>query len=305
MAEAKPRLRGAERGEALMALALCAPALAAIVGVALFPLAYTAWESLHLHDLRMPWLGRPFIGFGNYSEALSDRRFWEALGHTAAFAAVTVSAELVLGLLLALLLHGSAFARGPLRALALLPWALPTVVVALVFRFLFEAGGAADALLLASGLARDAPLWLSDAQLAWVPIVLADVWKTTPFVALLLLAGLQGIDPVLYEAARIDGAGPLATLVHVTLPGLLPALLVAVIFRVVDALRVFDLIYVLTAGGPGTATEPLAMYAFAALLRNLRFGYGAALAWVVFAMTFMLALLYLRVAGRALLEEAR
>jgi ABC-type sugar transport system permease subunit len=116
---------------------------------------------------------------------------------------------------------------------------------------------------------------------------------------------LQGIDPVLYEAARIDGAGRFATLLHITLPGLVPALLVAAIFRVVDALRVFDLVYVLTAGGPGTATEPLAMYAFAALLRNLRFGYGAALAWVVFALTFVLALLYLRVAGRALLDEAR
>lgn len=284
---------GGERGERRAAALLCAPALLSIVAVALFPLLYTLWESLHLHDLRMPWRGRPFVGLANYAEALSDERFWGALGNTALFAVVTVALELVLGLALALLLHGTFRGRGLARTLSILPWALPTVVVAVIWRFLFEAG------------AQDGPEWLSDAQLAWLPIVLADVWKTTPFVALLLLAGLSGIDPVLYEAARIDGAGRLATLVHVTLPALRPALVVAVLFRSVDALRVFDLIFVLTAGGPGTATEPLAMYSFVALLRNLRFGYGSALSVIVFALTALLALAYIRAAGGALLEDRR
>jgi ABC-type sugar transport system permease subunit len=293
----------AERRDLRLALLLCAPAVLSVCAVALFPLIYTVWESLHLHDLRMPWRGRPFIGLANYAEALSDPRFLGALVHTLVFAALSVSLELVLGLVLALLLHGGFAGRGVARTLALLPWAMPTVVVALVWRFLFEPAGGADALLLATGLVERAPLWLGDPVLAWVPIVLADVWKTTPFVALLLLAGLASIDPALYEAARIDGAGRLQTLWHVTLPSLQPALLVAVIFRSVDALRVFDLIFVLTSGGPGTATEPLSMYSFVALLRNLRFGYGAALAVIVFVLTLLLALLFLRVGGRALLGE--
>jgi ABC-type sugar transport system permease subunit len=309
MAESRPpRARGrwsAERSERQLALLMCAPALLAIGAVALAPLAYTFWESLHLHDLRMPWRGRPFIGLANYTEALADRRFWQALAHTAGFAAVSVSLELLLGLALALLLHGSFAGRALARTIALLPWAMPAVVAALVWRFLFEPGGAADALLLSTGAVERAPAWLSDAQLAWLPIVLADVWKTTPFVALLLLAGLSAVDPALYEAARIDGAGALAAFRHVTLPALQPALVVAAIFRSVDALRVFDLIFVLTAGGPGTATEPLAMYSFTALLRNLRFGYGAALAVIAFLITLVLAWVYMRFAARALIEGGR
>jgi ABC-type sugar transport system permease subunit len=307
MADADPRTPKrwqAERSDLRLAVLLCAPALVSIGAVALFPLAYTVWESLHLHDLRMPWRGRPFIGLANYVEALSDERFWGALGHTVLFAGLTVSLEVVLGLGLALLLHRSFAGRGLARTLALLPWAMPTVVVALVWRFLFEPAGAADTLVLAAG-AEHAPLWLAEPNLAWVPIVLADVWKTTPFVALLLLAGLAGIDPTLYEAARIDGAGPFQMLWHVTLPGLLPALLVAVIFRSVDALRVFDLIFVLTSGGPGTATEPLSMYSFVALLRNLRFGYGSALAVIVFLLTLALALAFMRIGGRALLGDRK
>jgi ABC-type sugar transport system permease subunit len=298
----KPRRRpGAEARERRLALWLCAPAIVTICAVALFPLGFTVWESLHLHDLRMPWLGRPFIGLGNYLEALSDTRFWDALAHTGLFTLITVSVELALGLALALLLHGSFVGRGLVRTLSLLPWAMPTVVVGLIFRFFFEPSGAADALLRMGGAAP--PHFLSDPWWAWTPIVIADVWKTTPFVALMLLAGLASIEPELYEAARVDGAGPLATLWHVTLPALRPTLLVAAVFRSVDAFRVFDLIFVLTSGGPGTATEPLAMYSFVALLRNLRFGYGSALAVIVFAVTLALSLAYLRLGRRVLLKE--
>jgi ABC-type sugar transport system permease subunit len=282
-----------------------APALGAVGLVALFPLAWTLWESLHVHDLRMPWLGRPFVGLANYAEAFSTPRFWEALGHTAFFAAASVSLELGLGLLLALVLHRRFRGRGLARTAALLPWAIPTVVAALVWRFLFEGPGApAGALVRGLGLATEAPVWLAHPLLAWVPLVLADVWKTTPFVALLLLAGLQAIDPELTEAARVDGASAWQRFRHVTWPLLRPALAVALVFRSLDALRVFDLVYVLTGGGPGTATEPLALYAFQALLHDLRFGYGSALSMLLFAAAFALALAYLRLARRALLEDA-
>lgn len=295
-----------ERREARLAWLLCGPALLAILAVAVFPLAWTLLESLHLHDLRMPWLGRPFVGLANYAEALGEPRFWQALAHTGFFAATSVSLEIVLGLLLALGLHGAFRGRGLARTAALLPWAIPTVVAALVWRFLFEGPtGAANQLLTGVGLAGEAPVWFADARLAWVPIILADVWKTTPFVALLLLAGLQGIDAELYEAARVDGAGALARFRHVTLPLLRPALVVAVIFRALDALRVFDLVFVLSGGGPGTATEPVALYAFQSLLQDLRFGYGSALSLIIFGVSFALAWAYIRLVGASLVAAER
>lgn len=278
--------RGAEAREARLAYGMVAPAVATILLVALFPLSWTIWESLHLHDLRMPWLGQPFVGLQNYAEVLGERRFWGAMGHTLWFAVASVSLELVLGCVLALAMNRTFRGRALVRASILIPWAIPTVVAALVWRFMFE------------GLEG----WLTNDVRAWVPVILSDVWKTTPFVALLLLAGLQGIDPALYEAARIDGASPWRQFRYVTLPLLAPAIMVALIFRTLDAFRVFDLIYVLTGGGPGTATEPIALYTFNSLMHNLRFGYGSALSVLVFLVTFMLALGYIRLLGRGLTE---
>jgi ABC-type sugar transport system permease subunit len=289
-------------GEARLAWLLVLPALVAIGSVAIFPIIWTAWESLHLHDLRMPWLGRPFIGSGNYLEVLSDRRFLLALAHTAAFVALTVPLELAFGLLLALALDRAVAARNLVRTAVLLPWSIPTVVAALVWRFIFESpGGIANAGMAAAGLA--APTWFADPSAAWLPIVAADVWKATPFVVLLLVAGLQNIDRSLYEAAKVDGAGAWRTLVDITLPLLAPALLVAFLFRALDAFRVFDIIYVMTGGGPGTATEPLALYTFTTLLQNLRFGYGAALSIVVFVIAFVFALATIRTLGRSVVES--
>jgi ABC-type sugar transport system permease subunit len=280
--------------ETRLAWLFVAPALAAIASIAVFPLGWTLWESLHRHDLRMPWLGRPFIGLGNYAAIAQDGRFLDALLHTLFFTATTVVLELVLGLLLALAMNRAFRGRGAVRAAILVPWSIPTVVAALVWRFLFDSqSGPVSALV--AGLTGERIVWFVHAWTAWVPIIVADVWKTTPFVALLLLAGLQNIPRELYEAAAVDGARPAAQLWRITLPLLKPALLVALIFRTLDAFRVFDLVYVLTAGGPGTATEPLALYTFNALFQNLRSGYASALSVIVFAITFGLALLYIRV----------
>ena len=292
---------GAERAEARLAWFLVIPAVATIALVAIFPLVWTVWESLHVHDLRMPWRGRPFIGLGNYVEALGDPRFWGALWHTLLFTFATVGLELALGLMLALQLNRTFRGRGLVRAAVLVPWAIPTVVGALLWRFIFDSqAGIANALLASAGLIDEPIVWFIHSVGAWVPVILADVWRMTPFVTLLLLAGLQNIDESLYEAARIDGAGPWKQFVHVTFPLLKPALLVTLIFRTLDAFRVFDLIFVLTGGGPGTATEPIALYTFNALLQNLRFGYGAALSVFVFLVTFGLALLYIRLLGAGL-----
>ncbi|HEX5110011.1 MAG TPA: sugar ABC transporter permease [Vicinamibacterales bacterium] len=291
--------------EASLGWALTLPALAAIAVVAVFPIGWTTWESLHAHDLRMPWLGRPFVGLANYAEALSSTRFWSALAHTAVFAALTVTLELTAGFVLALVVDRIARGRDLVRTAVLLPWAIPTVVVALVWRFLFETpSGLVNDLL--RRLAISSPTWFADPFAAWVPVMLADAWKMTPFVAVLLLAGLQTIDRSLYEAARMDGAGWRRQFTDITLPLLRPALLVAFIFRTLDALRVFDVIYVMTAGGPGTATEPIALLTFSTLLQNLRFGFGAALSMIVFAFSFVLAVVCIRLLGRqALLERVR
>jgi ABC-type sugar transport system permease subunit len=294
-----PQHRPAEpwrHAEARLAWALVFPAMAVIGLIAIFPILWTMWESMHLHDLRMPWLGRPFVGAANYVEALTDRRLREALAHTGVFVAATVTLELAAGLLLALALHRLTRAREVVRTAVLLPWAVPTVVAALVWRFMFESpGGLATAAL--TGLGVRAPTWFADAVAAWVPLILADVWKTTPFVALLLLAGLQQIDRSLYEAAEVDGAGPWQQFTEVTLPLLQPALIVAFLFRTLDAFRVFDIVYVLTGGGPGTATEPIALYTFTTLLQNLRFGYGSALSVIIFVVAFVFALATIRVLG--------
>jgi ABC-type sugar transport system permease subunit len=284
--------------DARLARWLVSPALVVIALVAIFPLGWTLWESLHRHDLRLPWRGQPFVGLGNYVRIIHDPRFWGALGHTALFTVVSVALELVLGLIFALAMNRAFRGRGLVRVAVLVPWAIPTVVAALLWRFLFDSqAGIANALLMQTGVIDKPIVWFVHAATAWVPVILADVWKTTPFVALLLLAGLQNIDSALYEAAAVDGAGAWRQLTRITIPLLKPAILLVLIFRTLDAFRVFDLIYVLTGGGPGTSTEPIALYAFNALLQNLQFGYGAAISVVIFLITFGLALIYIKGLG--------
>jgi ABC-type sugar transport system permease subunit len=297
---------GMARRDARLGWLLVSPALGVIVLVSLVPVTATAWAALHRHDLRLPWLGRPFVGLANFAEAAADPRVVEAVLHTVGFALVSVPLELALGLALALVMQAAARGRGLIRTTALLPWAIPTVVAALVWRFMFDAqaGIAAEAARRA-GLAGPSFDWLIDPLAAWVPIVLADVWKTTPFVAILLLAGLQAIDTSLDEAARMDGARTFRRFATITLPLLGPALVVAGTFRFLDALRLFDLAYVLTGGGPGTATEPLSLYAFIALTQRLQFGYGSALSIGVFLLTFAFALVAVRALSRSMAADGR
>jgi multiple sugar transport system permease protein len=187
----------------------------------------------------------------------------------------------------------------------LLPWAIPTAASALVWRFLFDSQAGLVNEILIAGHALDAPrVWLVDPILAWVAIIVADVWKTTPFVALLLLAGLQNIDESLYDAARVDGARPWREFVEITLPLLAPAIVVALAFRALDAFRVFDLIYVLTGGGPARRPSR-SRSTFSALLQKLRFGCASALSVIVFAGTFVLGLIYIRLTARHLLTLER
>nr|WP_231967808.1 sugar ABC transporter permease [Thermanaeromonas toyohensis] len=226
---------------------------------------------------------------------LRDSRFLSATTNTFTFTLVSVALELILGLSLALLMHKSYRGRGLVRAAALVPWAIPTVISAMMWKFLYnDQLGAINDILLRLKIIPAYQAWLGSEKTALAAAIIADVWKTTPFMALLLLAGLQVIPEELYEAATVDGASRLKQFTRITLPLLKPAILVALIFRTLDAFRVFDLIYVLTGGGPGNSTETLTIYAYKTLFRNLDFGLGSALSVVIFFMVFGISLIYIR-----------
>lgn len=264
------------------------PAMLALGAVAVFPLAWAVWLSLHRHIL--VFQEREFIGLRNYAFLLGDGRFWSATWNTAYFAIVAVCVELVLGLMLALLLNAAFPGRGLLRAAVLVPWGIPTVVSAKMWAWLFNPEyGAITAL-----LSTQEVNWLGTPGYAMHAAIVVDVWKTTPFIALLLLAGLQGIPAELYRAARIDGASPLRTFFSITLPLLKPVIAVAVLFRLLDAARVFDAIYVLTEGGPANTTETLSIYAYKTLMRSGDFGYGSALAVATFIAVMAVSIAYLK-----------
>jgi multiple sugar transport system permease protein len=286
-----------------MTLLLLLPALALVLGVFLWPLLRYGWLSLQASSVLTGLVPVP-NGGANWQRLLADARFWQDAAQTLRFAGLSLALELLLGLGLALLLHRPLPRRGLVRAVVLLPWALPTTVMALGWRWILnDPFGPLNGLLQSLGL----PVYgfLSQPATTWLFTVLADVWKTTPFVALLLLAGLQAIPSELEEALRLEGAGPLQRLRRLTLPLLAPYLLLAALFRLAQALGVFDLIQVLTGGGPASSTESLALYAYLNAMRFLDFGYAATLMLGMFALVLGLsALVLLTQALRRRLAEA-
>ncbi|HEX6320583.1 MAG TPA: sugar ABC transporter permease [Burkholderiales bacterium] len=254
-----------------------APAALLLGIVTLYPLAHVVWLSLERRSLLDPAPPR-FIGLDNYLRLAGDERFWNALGNTLYFVGVSVSLELALGLAFALAVQRPFRGRAALYGVILLPWAVPTAVSARMWEWMYNSEiGVLNYLLGAQVNWLGSPAWALNAA------ILMDVWKSTPFVALLLVAGLQGIPRDLYRAAEVDGATRWTVLRRITLPLLAPVILVALIFRTIDAFRVFDSIYVLTGGGPANSTETLSIYAYKALFQSLEFGYGSTLAVSVFA----------------------
>ena len=260
--------------------------------VAVYPIAYAVWLSLHEYSVITPGLSR-FAGLRNYTTALSDPAFWSALGTTFAFTAISVGLELLLGLAMALVMNEAFPGRGALRAIVLVPWAVLSVVTAMMWRSIFEPDlGIANQFLSWLGLPGGDTVWLGQRGWAFAVIVIADVWKCAPFMALLLLARLQTIPSDLYEAARVDGANAWQRFRRITLPLLAPAILVALIFRTLDALRIFDLPYVLTRGANGT--ETLSLYAYQQLTVEGIVGRGSALSVITFVVIMGVSLVYLR-----------
>jgi len=274
-----------------MTLLLLLPALALVLGVFLWPLLRYGWLSQQASSVLTGLVPVP-NGGANWQRLLADARFWQDAAQTLRFAGLSLALELLLGLGLALLLHRPLPRRGLVRAVVLLPWALPTTVMALGWRWILnDPFGPLNSLLQSLGL--PAYGFLSQPVTTWLFTVLADVWKTTPFAALLLLAGLQAIPSELEEALRLEGAGPWQRLRRLTLPLLAPYLLLAALFRLAQALGVFDLIQVLTGGGPASSTESLALYAYLNAMRFLDFGYAATLMLGMFALVLGLSALVL------------
>lgn len=282
------------------------PMLLCLLLVAAWPLLRTFWFSLTDASLSDTGAGH-FIGLGNYllhdgsewSGLLVDPQWWNAVRNTLYFALVSVSLEVLLGLAVALLLNVRFAGRTLVRAMILIPWAIPTIVSAKIWSWMLnDQFGILNHLMLGLGLI-DAPLaWTADAELSMWAVIVVDVWKTLPFVALLMLAALQMLPADCYEAARVDGIHPLKVFWRVTLPLLLPALLVATIFRILDALRVFDVIYVLTSNS--SSTMSMSVFARQQLVEFQDVGYGSAASTLLFLVVALIATLYLYLGRRQL-----
>ncbi len=270
------------RREQNTAWILLLPALLLLLLVFAYPIARAFWLSLFTQNLGTK-LQAEFSGLDNYVRMAGDGRFWQSFLTTSIFTTTSVVLELLLGMGIALVLNQRFLGRSLVRTSAILPWALPTALIGLAWAWIFnDQFGVVNDLLLRLGLIETGINWLGEPNLARIAVIFADVWKTTPFISILLLAGLQSISPDLYEAHSIDGASPWQSFRQITLPLLMPQILIASLFRFAQAFGVFDLIAVMTNGGPGGATEVVSLYIYSTVMRYLDFGYGAALVVVTF-----------------------
>ncbi|ORB34532.1 ABC transporter permease [Mycobacterium paraseoulense] len=286
----RPRSRNrlSERG---LAFALVAPAAILMLAVTAYPIGYAVWLSLQRNNLATP-NDTAFVGLSNYQTILTDRYWWTALAVTLGITVVSVALEFVLGLALALVMHRTLIGKGLVRTAVLVPYGIVTVVASYSWYYAWTPGTGYLADLLPHG---GAPLTQQLPSLGIV--VLAEVWKTTPFMALLLLAGLALVPEDLLKAAQVDGAGPWRRLIRVTLPIIKPAVVVALLFRTLDAFRIFDNIYVLTDGANNT--DSVSILGYDNLFKGFNVGLGSAISVLIFGCAGVIALVYIKVFGAA------
>ncbi len=290
---------GYAKKERLLAWALIVPAFIVVFALIFMPIVRAFWMSLHTIDFKRPALGQPFVGLENYIDVFQDGFFWASVGRTVYFMAVSIAIELVIGVAIALLLNQEFKGRGALRAIILIPWALPITIDAIMWKWIFNPNyGALNSLLWQLGLIDSYRAWLSDPFGALNMVIVADMWKVTPLVVLLTLAALQTIPKNLYEAAVVDGAGHWYSFWHITLPLLRPALAIILVIRTMDAFKVFDIIYIMTSGGPSDGTKVIAYYTYLEAFSYLRFGRGAALAYLMTFFIAIMAYIYIRLVSR-------
>ena len=280
--------------EGRFALALLAPSIIVVFGIVIYPILRTLYTSLFAVDTPFP--GHfPWVGLDNYKFAITHGEFWSAVERTAYFTIVSTGLELVFGMGIALLLYAPLRGRWLFRTIVVLPWALPTIVNGAMWRYFFNAQyGVVNAALTQLGIQSSYHAFLSSPFGALNIVILADVWKNTSLVAFFLLAGLTTIPRDLYEAARIDGYGRWGAFVHITLPLLRPVIVVVLVLRTIEAFKVFDIIYVMTGGGPANGTQSIAYYTYQRAFSDEYFGYGSALAYLIVLFILGFAVLYIR-----------
>jgi ABC-type sugar transport system permease subunit len=284
------------RADRRLGYVLVAPVLVALLAITGYPLVYNIWNSLHFDNLSYGNLPHRFTGAANYKAVVTSAEWVSALERTLAFTVVSIAFDIVVALALALMLHRQFRGRGLLRAAVLVPWAVPTVVSAMLWKTMFDPrAGFVDYFLAAFHPAWAGLSWLgANTARSWVAIFIADSWKNIPFVAILLLAGLQVIPTDVYEAARVDGASWWQSFRRITLPMLRPALSTALIFRTLQALLVFDVIYIMTGGGPGNSTETLSFLSYNTFIVSTNFGTGGAMSLLLVVLALVVSAIYVR-----------
>lgn len=259
---------------------------------------------LVMEDMGKSFVRSNFIGLKGYYEAVRDERVHIALGNTVVFTLISVTLEFLLGLGLAIIMNKAMRGQGFVRAISLIPWAIPTTVAALMWSYLYDGTSGIVANILQNlHIINDSRDLLLTGGGAMTAAILADVWKTTPYMALLILAGFQTIPGVVYESAKVDGSGVFNTFFKITLPLLKPSILVALLMRTLDAFRVFDLIYVLTGGGPGGSTETMSIYAYKMMFQQTNFGYGSIVVLLMVAFVALIATFYIKILGANVMER--
>jgi multiple sugar transport system permease protein len=274
---------------------LVLPSLAVLCFTVFYPIVQTINYSLHTNRLNMPYLGTPFVGLANYATLLREAAFWKAVGHTLEYTAITVTGEVILGLLVALTINQSFVGRGAVRAAVLIPWSLPGIVIGLSWAWLYLVPfGVLNDVLVRVGALTSPLSFLGDANVAMWSVSAASVWRQTPFAALILLAGLQSVSAELYEAAKIDGASRMQRFAYLTLPLLRGPILVVLIFRTLGSLRTFDLIFAMTRGGPIDRTETLSLYTYRLLFGFLDIGLGSTAAVMMVVIASIICFIYIK-----------
>jgi multiple sugar transport system permease protein len=279
-----------------LAAALLAPCLVFLAVFAVYPIGDAFWTSLHRLRLDQPAAGVPFVGLRNFAAAAQDDGARHAMGVTLAYVAITVAAQFALGLGIALVVNRTVRAQGFVRAATLLPWTLAPALAGQMWRWLFnDTAGVINDVLHRAGLIAQPIVWLGVPSLAFGAVATAASWGAASYMALILLAGLQGIPQELYEAGSLDGASAGRAFLTITLPLLRSAILVSLVLRTLGALQAFDIIFPMTGGGPGDATKTFALYIYQNTFQFLNFGYGAALSVVLLILTLCFAAVYYRV----------
>jgi multiple sugar transport system permease protein len=287
-------------GRRVLPLVLVSPAVVVTLAIVFLPMLQAAWMSLHDYILFRP-KEFPFVGLKNFRAALGDEVFWISLGHTAIWIGLTVPLQMLLGLVTALILNQEFPWRGLARALVIIPWALPSVVIALMWAWVYDANfGVLNEFLLRLHVISTSIPWLANPDTALYAVILTLTWQGFPFFAVMILAGLQAIPRDYYEAAAIDGASTLKQFWHITLPGISGVLATAALLRVIWVANSIDVIFVMTGGGPGYATYTLPLYAFVKARTGLDYGYGSALAVWFTLLLMAFVILYVRRTGRRL-----